>query len=223
MHRERKCRTYHWAAFVLSNVVAELVWNTGIAVICFLVWFYPMGLFRNARYTGTVHSRSTLVFLDIWSAFLFGSTLAHALIAGAPTSEAASALGNVLGICVRTTESPHDRLPFADSLLDVCIRRCTRPPRRPATLLDLHVPSQPFHLPDIKLPLRRHRRSTSALRRGRTSCHGSSWVSNVRAVSVSIHQYRWRLYCRSFSHGNLQVLSGQNDDAVFANGRDQLW
>ena len=157
MRRERKCRTYHWAAFVLSNVVAELVWNTGIAVICFLVWFYPMGLFRNARYTGTVHSRSTLVFLDIWSAFLFGSTLAHALIAGAPTSEAASALGNVLGICVRTTESPHDRLPFADSLLDVCIRRCTRPPRRSAAVLDLHVPSQPFHLPDLKLPLRRHR------------------------------------------------------------------
>jgi hypothetical protein len=181
-----------------------------------------MGLFRNARYTGTVHSRSTLVFLDIWSAFLFGSTLAHALIAGAPTSEAASALGNVLGICVRTTESPHDRLPFADSLLDVCIRRCTRPPRRPATLLDLHVPSQPIHLPDIKLPLRRHRRSTSALRRGRTSCHGSSRVSNVRAVSVGIHQYRRRLCCRSFSYWNVRVLSGQNDNAVFADGRDQL-
>jgi ATP-binding cassette subfamily G (WHITE) protein 2 (PDR) len=86
---------------VLSNVAAELVWNTGVAVICFLVWFYPMGLFRNARWTGTVHTRSTLVFLVIWSAFLFGSTLAHALIAGAPTAEAASALGNVLGILVR--------------------------------------------------------------------------------------------------------------------------
>lgn len=96
--RERKCRTYHWAAFVLSNVFAELVWNTGVAIICFLVWFYPMGLFRNAEWTGTVHTRSTLVFLVIWTAFLFGSSLAHALIAGAPTAEAASALGNVLGI-----------------------------------------------------------------------------------------------------------------------------
>jgi len=104
--RERKCRTYHWAAFVLSNVLAELVWNTVVAVICFLVWFYPMGLFRNARWTGAVNSRSTLVFLDIWSAFLFGSSLAHALIAGAPTSEAASALGNILGICVSITASP---------------------------------------------------------------------------------------------------------------------
>jgi hypothetical protein len=99
-HRERKCRTYHWAAFILSNVVAEIAWNTGVAVICFLVWFYPMGLLRNARWTGTVNTRSTLVFLNIWSAFLFGSTLAHALIAGLPTAEAASALGNVLGICV---------------------------------------------------------------------------------------------------------------------------
>lgn len=83
---------------MLSNVLAELVWNTAVAIVCFLAWFYPMGLFRNARWTGTVHTRSTLVFLVIWSAFLFGSSLAHALIAGAPTSEAASALGNVLGI-----------------------------------------------------------------------------------------------------------------------------
>lgn len=96
--RERKCRTYHWAAFVLSNIMAELVWNTGVAIICFLVWYYPMGLFRNAQWTGTVNTRSTLVFLVIWTAFLFGSSLAHALIAGSPTSEAASALGNVLGI-----------------------------------------------------------------------------------------------------------------------------
>lgn len=93
---------------MLSNVVAEIVWNTGVAVLCFLVWYYPVGLLRNARWTGTVSSRSTLVFLNIWSAFLFGSTLAHALIAGAPTAEAASALGNVLGICVRITDSPQE-------------------------------------------------------------------------------------------------------------------
>jgi ATP-binding cassette subfamily G (WHITE) protein 2 (PDR) len=68
-----------------------------------------MGLFRNARWTGTVHTRSTLVFLVIWSAFLFGSTLAHALIAGAPTAEAASALGNVLGILVSFHPSFNDR------------------------------------------------------------------------------------------------------------------
>jgi ATP-binding cassette subfamily G (WHITE) protein 2 (PDR) len=78
--------------------VAELVWNTGVAIACFLVWYYPMGLFRNARWTDIVHTKSTLVSLVIWSAFLFGSTLAHALIAGAPTAEAASALGNVSGI-----------------------------------------------------------------------------------------------------------------------------
>lgn len=96
--RERKCRTYHWAAFVLSNILTELVWNTGVAIICFLAWYYPTGLLRNAEYTGTVHARSTLVFLTIWVAFLFGSTLAHALIAGSPDSESASALANVLGI-----------------------------------------------------------------------------------------------------------------------------
>jgi ATP-binding cassette subfamily G (WHITE) protein 2 (PDR) len=122
IYRERKCRTYHWAAFVLSNVAAELVWNTGVAVICFLVWFYPMGLFRNARWTGTVHTRSTLVFLVIWSAFLFGSTLAHALIAGAPTAEAASALGNVLGILVRLQSCYNKRKKT------LTVIRCTHSP-----------------------------------------------------------------------------------------------
>lgn len=87
---------------MLSNVLTELVWNTGVAVVCFLVWYYPMGLFRNAQYTGGLHPRGALVFLIVWAAFLFGSSLAHALIAGAPTAEAASALANVLAISKST-------------------------------------------------------------------------------------------------------------------------
>jgi hypothetical protein len=101
-------------------MVAELAWNTGVAVICFLVWFYPMGLDRNAEWTNAVDVRSTLVFLDIWASFLFASTLAHALIAGAPSSEAASAIANIFGICVRITVSSNERetsvandLPFS--------------------------------------------------------------------------------------------------------------
>jgi ABC-type multidrug transport system permease subunit len=68
------------------------------AILCFLAWFYPVGLYRNAEYTDTVHSRSTLAFLIIWATFLFASSFAHLLIAGVESAELASALANIMGI-----------------------------------------------------------------------------------------------------------------------------
>jgi ABC-type multidrug transport system permease subunit len=32
-----------------------------MAILCFLVWFYPVGIFRNAEYSNTQRSGSTLV------------------------------------------------------------------------------------------------------------------------------------------------------------------
>lgn len=69
-----------------------------MAVFCFLVWFYPVGLYQNAQYTDTVHYRSTLTMLIIWAAFLFASSFAHMLIAGMDSAEIASALSNILFI-----------------------------------------------------------------------------------------------------------------------------
>jgi ABC-type multidrug transport system permease subunit len=69
-----------------------------MAVLCYLVWFYPVGLYRNAEYTDTVHSRSTLTLLVIWASFLFASSFAHMLIAGIETADGASALCNVMFI-----------------------------------------------------------------------------------------------------------------------------
>ncbi|KAA8649825.1 uncharacterized protein ATNIH1004_002502 [Aspergillus tanneri] len=96
--RERQSKTYAWQAFALSNIAVEIAWNSILAVLCFLVWFYPIGLYRNAEYTGTVHSRSMLVFLIIWVLFLFASSMAHMLIAGVESDELASALANILSI-----------------------------------------------------------------------------------------------------------------------------
>ncbi|EAW15031.1 putative ABC multidrug transporter [Aspergillus clavatus NRRL 1] len=96
--RERQSKTYSWQAFVLSNIFVEIAWNSLSAVFCFLVWFYPVGVYRNAEYTDTVHSRSMLVFLIIWAAFLFASSFAHLLIAGVSSAEIASALSNIMSI-----------------------------------------------------------------------------------------------------------------------------
>ncbi|KAK4494347.1 hypothetical protein PRZ48_014645 [Zasmidium cellare] len=96
--RERQSRTYHWAAFVVSNIVAELAWNTLMAILCFFVWYYPMGLYRNATWTGAVDSRSILTVLILWTAFLFSSTFAQMLIAALATAEEASGLATLMSI-----------------------------------------------------------------------------------------------------------------------------
>ncbi|KAL3476699.1 ABC-2 type transporter-domain-containing protein [Aspergillus californicus] len=96
--RERQSKTYAWQAFILSNIAVEFAWNTIMAIFCYLVWFYPVGLYRNAEYTDTVHSRSTLTMLVIWAAFLFASSFAHMLIAGMDSAELASAVCNILFI-----------------------------------------------------------------------------------------------------------------------------
>ncbi|ETN39195.1 uncharacterized protein HMPREF1541_05418 [Cyphellophora europaea CBS 101466] len=96
--RERQSRTYHWAAFVLSNVFVELIWNTFAAIFCFILWYYPMGLYENAEWTDAVHSRGFLTFLFVWSSFMFASSFAHAIIAGVDSDEVASAIANILSI-----------------------------------------------------------------------------------------------------------------------------
>lgn len=96
--RERQSCTYHWTTFVLSNIFVELLWNTVAALFCFFLWYYPMGLYNNAEWTDAVHSRGFLTFLFIWTSLLFASSFAHAIIAGAPNEEIASAIANILCI-----------------------------------------------------------------------------------------------------------------------------
>jgi ABC-type multidrug transport system permease subunit len=69
-----------------------------VAVFCFLVWYYPVGLYQNAQQTDTIHSRSTLALLAIWVSFLFASSFAHMLIAGIESAEIASSLSTVFYI-----------------------------------------------------------------------------------------------------------------------------
>jgi ATP-binding cassette, subfamily G (WHITE), member 2, PDR len=113
--RERQSKTYAWQTFVLSNLVIEMVWNAVssprihfshnvliffqiMAIFCFLVWFYPVGLYRNMEPTDSVDIRSFHTLLLVLVTFLFASSLAHLLIAGAPSEEVAGAFATLLSI-----------------------------------------------------------------------------------------------------------------------------
>lgn len=98
--RERPSKAYSWKAFILSSIIVELPWQTMMCVISFFLWYYPIGMFRNAEATGSTAERGGLMFLLLWSFYMFTSTFAHMMIAGIETAEAGSNLANLLFMLV---------------------------------------------------------------------------------------------------------------------------
>lgn len=94
--RERPSKTYSWQSFMTANILVEIPWNTLMAVIIFICWYYPIGLYRNAEPDDAVHERGALMFLLVWSFLLFTSTFAHMIIAGIELPETGSNLANLL-------------------------------------------------------------------------------------------------------------------------------
>lgn len=91
--RERPAKTYSWQAFMISNIFVELPWNTVMSVLMYVCWYYPIGLYRNARPTDSVNERAGLMFLLVWVFLLLASTFAHLVIAGVESAETA---GNIV-------------------------------------------------------------------------------------------------------------------------------
>ncbi|KAL1880537.1 hypothetical protein VTK73DRAFT_5550 [Phialemonium thermophilum] len=100
--RERPSKAYSWKAFMAANIVVELTWNTIMSVFCYICWYYPIGLYKNAEWTNTVHSRGFTMFLQIWIFFIFTSTFADMMIAGLPSPEIAGGMTNLLVIMMFT-------------------------------------------------------------------------------------------------------------------------
>lgn len=69
-----------------------------MAIFSFFVWYYPIGLYSNATFTDTVHSRGFLAFLVLETGFLFAGTFGQMLIAGIESEQIASALATLLSI-----------------------------------------------------------------------------------------------------------------------------
>ncbi|KAL4774475.1 ABC-2 type transporter-domain-containing protein [Aspergillus nidulans var. acristatus] len=94
--RERPSKAYSWKAFMTANILVELPWNTLMAVIMYFCWYYPVGLYRNAEPTDSVHERGALMFLLILAFLLFTSTFAHMIIAGIETAETGGNIAQLL-------------------------------------------------------------------------------------------------------------------------------
>lgn len=75
--RERPSRIYSWKVFILSNVIAEIPFGFILAVIQFVTFYYPIGMYRNAIATDSLHELGGLMFLLIWSFMIFSSTFSQ--------------------------------------------------------------------------------------------------------------------------------------------------
>ncbi|KAL2847893.1 ABC-2 type transporter-domain-containing protein [Aspergillus pseudodeflectus] len=94
--RERPSKAYSWKAFMTANIIVELPWNSLMAVLIFVCWYYPVGLYRNAEPTDAVHERGALMFLLVLTFLLFTSTFSHMIIAGIELAETGGNLANLL-------------------------------------------------------------------------------------------------------------------------------
>ncbi|KAK1978333.1 ABC-2 type transporter-domain-containing protein [Colletotrichum cereale] len=95
--RERPSRVYRWTTYLLSNIVIEMVWNTGAAVIFFFCWYYPARFFHNTT-ADDVSMRGFTVFLFIWMFFLWTSTFSQMAIAAVETADLASIPASLFAI-----------------------------------------------------------------------------------------------------------------------------
>ncbi|KAL2759934.1 hypothetical protein ACRALDRAFT_1073982 [Sodiomyces alcalophilus JCM 7366] len=94
--RERPSKAYSWKVFMLSQIIAELPWNTLMAVFMYFCWYYPVGLYNNAADAGQTTERGALMFLFLWVFLLFTATFTDFMIAGFETAEAGANIANVL-------------------------------------------------------------------------------------------------------------------------------
>ncbi|KAI4110064.1 MAG: hypothetical protein L6R37_000197 [Teloschistes peruensis] len=74
---EGPSRTYSWDILVISNVISEIPSQTVLAVIQFVDWYYPLGMYRNAISTHAFNERGAPMFLLKWSYMLFSSTFSQ--------------------------------------------------------------------------------------------------------------------------------------------------
>jgi len=77
---ERPSRTYSWAVFIISNAIAELPWQAVLAVLQFVTWYYPIGMYQNALVADQLVERGALMFLTIWSYLTFSSTFSQMIV-----------------------------------------------------------------------------------------------------------------------------------------------
>lgn len=98
--RERPAKTYSWKIFMLSQIVAEIPWNTLASVFMWALIYYPVGFSKNADAAGQGVERAGLMWLLFWQFLLFACTFAHMCISFADTADEGGNTANFLFVLI---------------------------------------------------------------------------------------------------------------------------
>lgn len=87
--RERPSKVYSWMVFLTSTMLVEMALTTLTAPVLFVVWYYPIGLQRNAAVNDAVAERGAAAFLFLWAYLVFGNTWGYLVQMALDSAEAA--------------------------------------------------------------------------------------------------------------------------------------
>ncbi|KIW64177.1 hypothetical protein PV04_09130 [Phialophora macrospora] len=87
--RERPSRTYHWAVFMISNIIVEIPYAIFLGILVFAAFNYP-------TFGITSSEKQGLVLLFCIQFFVFGSTFGHMVVASLPDAETAGQIATIL-------------------------------------------------------------------------------------------------------------------------------
>lgn len=96
--RERPAKTYSWKIFMLSQIVAEIPWNTFASLFMWAFIYYPVGFYKNAEAAGQGAERGGLMWLLFWQLLLFACTFGHMCVSFAGTADDGGNIANFLFI-----------------------------------------------------------------------------------------------------------------------------
>lgn len=95
--REQSAKFYSWQAFITANFLVELPWNTLVALLIFLCWYYPTGMYRNATggSTQVMLEKNGLMIVFLWEYLTYASTFGQLMQVGVELAETAAKLSHV--------------------------------------------------------------------------------------------------------------------------------
>ncbi|KAM3079444.1 Multidrug resistance protein [Clarireedia jacksonii] len=136
--REQPAKFYSWQSFIVGSILAELPWNTLAALLIFLCWYYPTGMYHNATGGSTrmILEKNGLMIVLFWEYLMYASTFGQLMQVDLELAETAAKLSYVVfllllmfcGIIIVPTAQPlvwmllHHLSPFTylvDGILSV--------------------------------------------------------------------------------------------------------
>nr|A0A2U8U2K9.1 RecName: Full=ABC transporter asL7; AltName: Full=Xenovulene A biosynthesis cluster protein L7 [Sarocladium sp. 'schorii']AWM95783.1 ABC transporter [Sarocladium sp. 'schorii'] len=98
--RERPAKTYSWKVFMVSQILSDIPYYALASVMMWALWYFPIGLYKNAEVAGQETERGALMWLLFLAWLMWVSTFGHFCISFSETAEAGANAANFMYVLV---------------------------------------------------------------------------------------------------------------------------